>query len=88
MIYASEQYLYFSEFHTLIFDATAKFTLCGLATSGLTLRAEKITGVETSPNLIWSFEDKAKLPNLLDKKEFNYRAFYPIRPKLDHNVNQ
>jgi hypothetical protein len=40
------------------------------------------------PNLIWSFEDKAKLPNLLDKKEFNYRAFYPIRPKLDHNVNQ
>jgi hypothetical protein len=44
--------------------------------------------VETSPNLIWSFEDKEKLPNLLDKKEFNYRAFYPIRPKLDHNVNQ
>jgi hypothetical protein len=43
--------------------------------------------VETSPNLIWPFEDKAQLPNLLDKKEFNYRAFYPIRPKLDHNVN-
>ena len=44
--------------------------------------------VETSPNLIWPFEDKAKLPNLLDKKEFNDRAFYPIRPKVDHNVNQ
>jgi hypothetical protein len=45
--------------------------------------------VETSPNLIWSFEKKTKLPNLLDKIEFNYRAyFYPIRPKLDHNVNQ
>jgi hypothetical protein len=43
--------------------------------------------VETSPNLIWPFEEKAKLPNLLDKKEFNDRAFYPIRPKLDHNVN-
>jgi hypothetical protein len=50
----------------------AKFTLCGLATSGLTLGAGKMTErVETSPNLIWSFEDKAKLPNLLDKKEFN-----------------
>jgi hypothetical protein len=67
----------------------AKFTLCGLATSGLTLGAEKMTErVETSPNLIWPFEDKAKLPNLLDKKEFNDRAFYPIRPKVDHNVNQ
>jgi hypothetical protein len=51
--------------------------------------AEKMTErVETSPNLIWSFEDKPKLPNSLDKKEFNYRAFYPICPKLDHNFNQ
>jgi hypothetical protein len=41
--------------------------------------------VETLKSL---FEEKAKLPNLLDKKEFNYRAFHPIRPKLDHNVNQ
>ena len=31
--------------------------------------------------------EKAKLPNLLDKKEFNDRAFYPIGPKFDHNVN-
>jgi hypothetical protein len=53
------------------------------------LGAEKMTErVETSPNLKSSFEEKAKLPNLLDKKEFNYIAFYPIRPKLDHNVNQ
>jgi hypothetical protein len=42
----------------------------------------------TSPNLKSSFEEKAKQPNLLDKKEFNYRAFYTIRPKLDNNVNQ
>jgi NADPH-dependent 7-cyano-7-deazaguanine reductase QueF-like protein len=43
-----------------------------------------------SANLVKSssFEEKAKLPNLLDKKEFNDRAFYPIGPKLDHNVNQ
>jgi hypothetical protein len=41
-----------------------------------------------SSNLKSSFEEKAKLPNLLDKKEFNDRAFYPIGPKLDHNVNQ
>jgi hypothetical protein len=41
--------------------------------------------VETLKSL---FEEKAKLPNLFDKKEFNDRAFYPIGPKLDHNVNQ
>ena len=58
-------------------------------TSGLTLGAEKMTErVQTSSNLKSSFEEKAKLPNLLDKKEFNYRALYPIGPKLDHNVNQ
>ena len=43
---------------------------------------------ENSSNLKSSFEEKAKFPNLLDKKEFNDRALYPIRPKLDHNVNQ
>jgi hypothetical protein len=58
----------------LVFDASK--VVCGLATSGLTLGAGKmIERVETLPNLIWSFEDKAKLPNLLDKKEFNDRAF-------------
>jgi hypothetical protein len=43
---------------------------------------------ENSSNLKSSFEEKAKFPNLLDKKEFNDKALYPIRPKLDHNVNQ
>jgi hypothetical protein len=43
---------------------------------------------ENSSNLKSSFEEKAKFPNLLDKKEFNDRALYPIRPKLDHIVNQ
>jgi hypothetical protein len=52
------------------------------------LGAEKMTERAQISNLKSSFEDKAKLPNLLDKKEFNDRAFYPIGPKLDHNVNQ
>jgi hypothetical protein len=58
-----------------------------LVNRGLTLGAEKITErVQTSFKSL--FEEKAKLRNLLDKKEFNDRAFYPIGPKLDHNVNQ
>jgi hypothetical protein len=43
---------------------------------------------ENSSNLKSSFEEKEKFANLLDKKEFNDRALYPIRPKLDHIVNQ
>jgi hypothetical protein len=44
--------------------------------------------VQTSSNLKSSFEKKAKLSNLLDKKEFNDRAFYAIGPKFDDNINQ
>jgi hypothetical protein len=46
--------------------------------------AEKMTErVETSPNLIWSFEDKPKLPNSFDKKEFNYtERFIRFVPNL------
>jgi hypothetical protein len=80
--------LYFSEFHTLIFDASKVHTLW-FGHKWINIGGgENDRKSGTSPNLIWPFEDKAKLPNLLDKKEFNDRAFYPIGPKLDHNVNQ
>ena len=38
--------------------------------------------VQTSSNLKSSFEEKAKLPNLLDKKEFTTERFIRLVPNL------